>query len=69
MSGIVDNIPDIDFSAKYVPESLDIVKIMRQGADFYKAWDSRTLALEAEHYFNMYVTLSGLWIQWPLTCL
>lgn len=48
-----DTMPDIDFLAQYLPGSLDIVKVLRQGADFYKVWDSRTLALDAENYFQM----------------
>jgi hypothetical protein len=60
MTGMVDTMPDVEFLARYVPGSLNIVKMLRQGADFYKAWDSRTLALDAEHYFNMYVYLLRL---------
>jgi hypothetical protein len=53
MAGEADAMPDFEFLARYLPESLNIVKMLRQGADFYKAWDSRTLALDAEHYFDM----------------
>lgn len=53
MSGGADAMPGFEFPAQYLPESLNIVKILRQGADFYKVWDSRTLALDAEHYFDM----------------
>ncbi|XPS75438.1 hypothetical protein M3J07_007516 [Ascochyta lentis] len=57
MAGMADTMPDIDFLARYVPGSLNIVSMLRQGADFYKAWDSRTLALDVEQYFKMYMDL------------
>lgn len=57
MAGMADTMLDVDFLARYVPGSLNIVKMMRQSADFYKAWDSRTLALDVEHYFSMCVQL------------
>jgi hypothetical protein len=57
MTGTADTMPDVDFLATYVPGSLNIVKMLQQGAESYKAWDSRTLALDAEHYFSMYVYL------------
>jgi hypothetical protein len=53
MINMADTMPDINFLARYLPEGLDIVKIMRQGADFYKAWDCRTFALDVDYYFNM----------------
>ena len=53
MAGEADAMPDFEFLARYLPESLNIVKMLRQGADVYKDWDSRTLALDAEHYFDM----------------
>ncbi|KAJ6276567.1 hypothetical protein J3E71DRAFT_187021 [Bipolaris maydis] len=57
MTGMADTMPDMDFLVQYLPGSLDIVKVLRQGADFYKVWDSRTLALDAENYFQMYMKL------------
>lgn len=48
-----DSMPDIDFLARYLPEGIDLVKIIRQGADFYKAWDCRTLALNGDYYFGL----------------
>lgn len=57
MTGMADTMPDMDFLVQYLPGSLDIVKVLRQGADFYKVWDSRTLALDAENYFQMSVKL------------
>ena len=53
MAGEADAMPDFEFLARYLPESLNIVKMLRQGADVYKVWDSRTLALDAEYYFDM----------------
>lgn len=49
MAGGADAMPGFEFLGPYLPESLNIIKILRQGADFYKAWDSRTLVLDAEH--------------------
>jgi hypothetical protein len=53
MAGEADAMPDFEFLARYLPESLNIVKMLRQGADVYKVWDSRTFALDPEHYFDM----------------
>ena len=53
MAGGADAMPGLEFLAQDLPESLNVVKMLRQGADFYKVWDSRTLALDAEHYFDM----------------
>jgi hypothetical protein len=60
ITGTADTMPNVDFLARYVPRSLNIVKILQQGAESYKAWDSRTLALDAKHYFSMYVYLLRL---------
>ena len=51
----VDTMPDVDFLARYLPEGLDIAKIIRQGADIYKAWDCRTFSIESDRYFNEFV--------------
>lgn len=48
--------PSTEFLKRYLPEALDFHTILRQGAGFYKMWDSRTLALDAEYFFNMQVT-------------
>lgn len=53
MKNMADTMPDVKFLARYLPEGLDIVKIMRQGADFHKAWDCRTLAIDVDYYFNL----------------
>jgi len=53
MTGMANTMPGIEFLSRYVPESLDIVTTLRQGAEFYKAWDSRTLALDVERYFEL----------------
>lgn len=50
-----DAMPDIDFLARYLPEGLDIAKIVRQGAEIYKAWDCRTFSIESDRYFNKFV--------------
>lgn len=55
MGNETDTMPDMDFLARYLPGGLDIIKIMRQGSDFYKAWDCRTLALDSSAYFKMCV--------------
>jgi hypothetical protein len=53
MTGMADTMPDADFLARYLPESSNVFRIMRQGADFYKVWDSRTLAVNVDYYFNL----------------
>lgn len=53
MTGMANTMPEVDFVAHYLPGSLDVIKMLRQGADFYKAWDSRTLALDVDNYFSM----------------
>jgi hypothetical protein len=53
MTNIADTMPDADFLARYLPRSSNIVRLMRQGADFYKVWDSRTLAVDVDYYFNL----------------
>jgi hypothetical protein len=53
MTNMANTMPDVDFLAQYLPGTLDIFKMMRQGADFYKAWDCRTLALDVEYYFDL----------------
>ncbi|RYN62674.1 hypothetical protein AA0119_g13108 [Alternaria tenuissima] len=52
-----DAMPDIDFLARYLPEGLDIAKIVRQGAEIYKAWDCRTFSIESDRYFDKYMKL------------
>jgi hypothetical protein len=39
MTNMANTMPDVDFLAQYLPGTLDIFKMMRQGADCYKAWD------------------------------
>jgi hypothetical protein len=53
MTNMADAMPDVKFLARYLPGSLDIVKMMRQGADSYKVWDCRTLALDCDYYFDL----------------
>jgi hypothetical protein len=53
MMSMAETMPDADFLARYLPESSNIVKMLRQGADFYKVWDSRTLARNFDYYFNL----------------
>jgi hypothetical protein len=50
-----DTMPDVGFLARYLPEGLDIAKIIRQGADSYKAWDCRTFSIESDRYFDKFV--------------
>ena len=56
MSGELDQMPDVDFIQSFLPQCLEPLTLLRQGAaDFYKMWDSGTLALDCERFFQRQV--------------
>ncbi|KAF1831410.1 hypothetical protein BDW02DRAFT_531923 [Decorospora gaudefroyi] len=49
--------PEFDFLERLMPQGCDQAKMMRNGAEFYKVWDCRTLALDSDRFFNMYMEI------------